>query len=53
MPAVLYEPLRDSGRIVIYEPPHTGPYKAVALVAVLLAAVIIGALTATITAHRC
>ena len=53
MPAMLYEPFKDGGRIVIYEPPHTTPYKVMALVAVVLAAVIIGALTATITAGRC
>jgi hypothetical protein len=53
MPTILFEPLRDGASYVVYEPSNTAPYKAMAVVAVLLAAVIIGALTATITTNRC
>jgi hypothetical protein len=53
MPSILFEPLKDGVRYVVYEPAETGPYKVLAIVAVILAAVVIGALTATITAGRC
>jgi hypothetical protein len=43
----------ETARFVIYEPPQTGPYKAAALVAVLLAAFVIGSLASAVTAGRC
>jgi hypothetical protein len=46
MPTILFERLGEGGRYIVYEPPPTGVYKLMALVAVLLAAVVIGGLTA-------
>ena len=53
MPSVLVEPLKDGARFVIYEPPAVLPYQLAALVAVILAAVVIGSLSAAVTAGRC
>ena len=53
MPSILFEPVGEGGRYIIYEPPQTGVYKLVAIVAVLLAAFVVGSLSAAVTANRC
>ena len=53
MPSVLFEPLGEGGRVIVYEPPQTGVYIVVALVAVLLAAFVIGSLASAVSAGRC
>ncbi len=51
MPSILFEPLGEGGKYIVYEPPVTGPYKVLALVCIIFTAVLIGLLGSAV--HRC
>jgi hypothetical protein len=51
MPSILFERYGEAGRYIVYEPPATGVYKVVAIVAVLFAAIVVGGLTAIANRH--
>lgn len=51
MPAITWEPYGEGGKYVIYESPQVGPYKTLALVAALFAAVMVGVLASS--TNRC
>jgi hypothetical protein len=53
MPSIVFEPTRDGARYVVYEPPQTGLYIVVSLLAVVLAAFVIGSLASAVSAGRC
>lgn len=46
MPSITWEPEGYGGKYVIYESPVVGPYKVLAIIAVIFAAFVIGALVA-------
>lgn len=51
MPSILFERYGEGGRYIVYEPPATGVYKVMAIVAVVFAAIVVGGLTAIANRH--
>lgn len=47
MPSIVFEPYGYGGKYIVYESPVVMPYKVLALVAILFAAILVGAFIAS------